>query len=92
MPRKSYKKREVPLRVRRLSRNMEHELHGEAGGCSNARKEGLAHQLQRRYGRRPEEFAAFLRSGEIAAPGDFPATWAWIQREANSLGAPPTCI
>lgn len=77
----TYKKHEVPLYACYLSRNLEHALHNEAGECSNARKEELAHQFQRRYGRDVEGFKSFLRSAALAAPGDFKESWEWIQKK-----------
>ncbi len=81
----TYQKHEVPYRIYYFSRNMEHALHNRSGSLSNSEKSKLAQSFRRRFANDLPQFKAFMRSPEVAVPGDYRDTWDAVQNGVSSL-------
>ncbi|OZG68558.1 hypothetical protein [Bifidobacterium eulemuris] len=81
----TYQKHEVPYRIYYFSRNMEHALHNRSDSLSNSEKSKLAQSFRRRFSNDLPQFKAFMRSPEVAVPGDYQTTWSVLQEGVSSL-------
>ena len=74
-----------PYKMFYFSRNQEHVLHNEARELTTSEKNALADQFDDLYGDAPEAFLEFIRSKDFAVPGDYTATWNFIEDGTQSL-------
>lgn len=74
-----------PYKMFYFSRNQEHVLHNEARDLTSSQKNALADQFDERYGDAPEAFLEFIKSKNFAVPGDYAATWNFIESGLHSL-------
>ncbi len=75
----------IPYSIYYFSVNIEHVLHGVRGGLESADKVRLSREFIDRFAARPEDFVKFMRSDEVAAPGDYIDSWDHIFKDDNSL-------
>ena len=80
----TFKGRSVPVDVYFFSRNLEHSLHDRPEELTERTKARLAREFRSRY---KNDFTGFvnLLENEIAVPGDYRGTWAYIQDGTHSL-------
>ena len=74
-----------PYKMFYFSRNQEHVLHNEARELTTSEKNALADQFDDLYGDAPEAFLEFIKSKDFAVPGDYAATWSFIEEGTHSL-------
>ena len=74
-----------PYKMFYFSRNQEHVLHNEARELTTSEKNALADQFDDLYGDSPEAFLEFIKSKDFAVPGDYAATWSFIENGTHSL-------
>lgn len=78
--------KEVPYRLFYSSRNLEHAMHGEAGGLATGRKRDLALDLSSHAIRNPQWFKEYVTSAPILHGfNDYTASWEWARQGTNSL-------
>lgn len=75
----------IPYQVFYNSRNLEHVLYGELQSHSAEEKQKMSDDFADRYEGRAEEFVAFISAPDIAPPGTYQETWAFIGENTNSL-------
>lgn len=80
----TYRGRSVPVEVFYLSRNLEHALHGKSGSLTKREKINLARRFRSEYQADHSVFLELIHT-TIAAPGDYRASWAFIQEGLHSL-------
>jgi len=74
-----------PYRVFYFSRNLEHVLHNKGETLSNEEKNSLSDTFVNTYADCPQDFVRFIKSLEIAVPGDYKKSWQFIEEESHSL-------
>lgn len=74
-----------PYKMFYFSRNQEHVLHKEARELTTSEKNTLADQFDDLYGDAPEAFLEFIKSKDFTVPGDYAATWSFIENGTHSL-------
>lgn len=81
----TYQQHMVPYQIYYFSRNMEHALHNQSGTLSNSEKVRLAQSFRRRFANDLPHFKAFMRSSDVAVPGDYQNTWNALREGVSSL-------
>ena len=74
-----------PYKMFYFSRNQEHVLHNDARELTTSQKNALADQFDEQYGDAPEAFLEYIKSKDFAVPGDYVATWNFIESGLHSL-------
>ena len=74
-----------PYKMFYFSRNQEHVLHNDARELTTSQKNALADQFDEQYGDAPEAFLEDIKSKDFAVPGDYVATWNFIESGLHSL-------
>lgn len=75
----------IPYSVHYFSRNLEHVLHNNHAELTNVEKESMADGFADTYRDNLDTFRQFIASEEFVVAGDYPATWAFIMQDLNSL-------
>ncbi len=74
----------LPYKIYYLSCNLEHVLHDNAN-VEREDKKVKAEEFENEFFGSEYEFIDFIRSDDLAAPGDYQDTWRFIKQEINSL-------
>ena len=75
----------IKYRVYYNSCNLEHVLYGELKAFTEREKEELADDFAEKYEDDVEAFVAFITNPEFAVMDSYRKTWAFIEKDLNSL-------
>ena len=75
----------IPYSIYYFSVNIEHVLHGVRGGLESGDKVRFSYEFVERYAEHPHDFVELMRSEEVAAPGRYKESWAYIFEDGHSL-------
>lgn len=75
----------IPYSIYFMSRNLEHVTQGEAGQVESGHKVSFAERFADRFEDDPYGFMEMLYKENVAAKGDYQATWREIMQGTNSL-------